>query len=133
MRRGADLEDRCVLERPRRLRTEDPVGVRRDDVAGLGDVRCVVGPEIHRRVGPAARGEPAEEGRLHQPVLVVPALGPGIGKEHEDLGERDALRQRGEEIIGIGVDEGEVLETGAVALPLRAADAIGRDVESEVY
>ena len=62
---------------------------------------------------------------------MVAALGPGIGKQHEDGARPAPPGKRGEEIVGVGEDEVQVPESGANLLALGARHALRGYVDAD--
>src|SRR5882724_9070139 len=91
--RGSGLEHRAFLKRPR-LVHELPVRVRSKGRRRVDKVRLMVRAKIEARPPPRAAGRRDEKIGLHQPVLVMPELRPGIGKEHKDRRQLGARWQR---------------------------------------
>ena len=59
------------------------------------------------------------------------ALGPRVGKEHKDSRESHRRRQRGEGVGHVGLQKGQVGQTGALLLALGAQDALGDQIHAE--
>ena len=82
-----------------------------------------------------ARGEPVrdfgQKRRLHDAVLVVPSFWPRIGEKDVNGRKTRRIRQRCQEIPGIGPDEMKVPKAGALLLAFGAADPIEFDVDSD--
>src|SRR5690606_32926908 len=69
--------------------------------------------------------------RLEDAVLPVTNLGPGIGEEDEQVGEREPGRKRLQEKSRLGVHKEDVAQSGAVALSERALNSLPDDVDAD--
>jgi len=128
--RRLGLEDRVGIQRPRQLRI-DPPGVRlAQNGPDLLKIILVVGPEEEPGPLPRPAGHGLEKPGLQQPVLVVPGLGPGIGKEHPNFLESDARRQREQELPGLRAQEVAVVQPRPVALLPAARKPLQAEIDA---
>ena len=72
-----------------------------------------------------------QELRLHQAILVMAPLGPGVGEEDKNRGKANSIRQRTEKVICGGLDEMQVTQLRSFALAVGAGNAVAADIESE--
>ncbi len=91
----------------------------------------MVGAKVKTCPLPCPHRKRLEERGLEQAVLVVPALGPGIGKQHENRTESRIRRQRREEIERLGVKKMQVGPPGAVPLAAGPGNALGAHVKAK--
>lgn len=101
------------------------------DRGGVIEVTAVVGAKVKTRPLPCPQRKLLEEKGLKQTVLVVTALGPGIGKQHENRAESRVRRQRREEIERLGVKKMQVGPPSAVAFAVGPGNALGTYVETK--
>lgn len=93
-------------------------------------IGLVVGPkeEPGPRVHPASKG--VEKARLKDPVLVMAELGPRIGKKDKNIRKARCRRQGVEKKSGFRLEEVQIGQPGAVALPNRPRDAIRGQIDA---
>ncbi len=130
---SAALEDGFVFKRP------DPSGgfegcpaeMFAEDSEGVVVVRSEVGAEIEPSPLPCPRRHVAQEVGLHDAVLVVTELRPRVGKEHKYTGQAHCGGQQLKEESGLGVDEVEIGQFGAITFLGRTTDALAHDVDTD--
>ena len=119
-----------VFERPWLVR-DFPIAVCLEGAMRRFEIRFKVGAEAKLSVRFRSRRNGGEEGRTEDAVLVMPNLWPRVGKQYEDLGDFRARRNGAEKKAGLGVNEVEVGESGAVALPRRAGYSVAHDINPQ--
>jgi hypothetical protein len=82
-----------------------------------------VGRDVQVAAGREPQRELAQELGLEQPALVVPLLGPGIGKEHVDAGERARRDHRRDDLDRVVTDHAQIGERVLADLLQQAAHA----------
>ena len=91
----------------------------------------IVGTETQVGRWNAFRSQSVKSIGLHEPVFVMTAFWPRIGKEHKDALENNLWRQCGDEFGRFGLEENEVGELGAVAFARGTFHAITEQIEAE--
>jgi len=87
MMRGPALENRNLFERPR-LRDNLPPWLPPEEGFGITKIGFVIGTKIEARALPCPLRHHLQKLRLQEPVLVMAAFGPRIGKKNEKRGNR---------------------------------------------
>ncbi len=91
----------------------------------------MVGTEIEPGPLPRPLGDPGEEIRLQDAVLVMTLLGPRIGKQDEDIGGPSVDRKHLKKHPGLREKEMKVGQTGPFAFPLGALDPLADNVDPD--
>jgi hypothetical protein len=81
------------------------------------------------REGMARQG--GQHGRTKHPVLDVPSLRPGIGKEQEDARQLQTLWKAIQELPYFGPDKPKIRQVRVTLLPERSRDPVPLPVNSE--
>lgn len=127
---GAALEHRFELERPG-LVDDFPIRIGRDGPAGGFEISGDVRPEMQMALLTRVSGEQRQKLRFHNPMLVMPLLGPWIGEKDESVADAGMPRQRLEEKPGFGVNEREVVQLCAITFAQRAFHPLADDVHAD--
>jgi hypothetical protein len=99
--------------------------------AHITKIWLVIGAKVKRCPLLSSRSQRGQELGLHDPVLVVASLRPGIGKQNVDRGESSALRHHDEEIVGVAANKVKIPQARTVALAIRPRDSVGGDVHAD--
>ena len=108
-----------------------PVRVSGHNGFGVGKIRRMVRAETEAGPGASLRGEGGEKLRLENPVFMVAALRPRIGKQDENIGQLNGRGKRIEELTGFGFEKEEVGQFRAVAFTAGASDAVFEEVDAD--
>jgi len=128
---GAGLENSFRFERPAGSGFNSP---RRHVRKFGGDgvkIFPVVRPEIKEGALPCPTRQGFKKARLQQAVLVMTFFRPWIRKQNPDLSKGDGIRQRIDQLAGLGLDKVAVGELGALGLALGAPDPVADEVNAE--
>ncbi|MEO5958380.1 MAG: hypothetical protein ABIR80_04650 [Opitutaceae bacterium] len=123
------MKNRLALERPRLIR-QLPPGVGANQGLRVLKIGSKIGTEEKPRGCAGAGCDQIEERRLHDPVLMVARFRPRVGEEHEDIGNRQAGRQRFQEEPSVSVKKMQICQFSAVAFTLRPNHAITRNIDT---
>ncbi len=103
-----------------------------EDIRGGGEVVPMICPEAEHGSGLGFGSQPAEKLRLDQAMFPMAALGPGVGKEHEDVRTDSGIgRKRLQQERGLGVNPRDVLQLQALALPFRPLKTVRQHVHAQ--
>jgi hypothetical protein len=98
---------------------------------GFAKIRFMVGPEIEADPLPRPRGGCRKEPGRYHAVLVVPPLRPRIGEQEEHRGELGRFRQDRQKVLGVRLQEIQVVETAPFPFALGTRYALGIDIDSD--
>ena len=96
-----------------------------------GKIIAIVGSKIQSQPLPGFGRDLREEIRLHQPIFMMPALGPRIRKQHKNIRKSDVFRQRRQEILRARVQKVKITQPRPVFLPIRPLYAFGDDIQTD--
>jgi hypothetical protein len=91
----------------------------------------VVGPEIQAGVVTGIRRQPFKELRSQEPVLVVAAFGPWVGKKEIDGACPHLAWKDIKEKTGLGAHKMKIRKAGPLLLSLGALDALKFNVDPD--
>lgn len=94
-------------------------------------IRLVIRSEAKPHSLPCPAGHGVEKPRLHQSMLVMPLLRPGIGKEYEDGGQPRLRRQRFEKHVRLRTDKVEVGKLRPVSFPFCAVNSFAHEINPQ--
>jgi hypothetical protein len=97
---------------------------------GGGEIMGVVGAETQIGSSRGASCDCLQKIGLHEPVFVMTAFRPRIGKQHEDSLEDNLRRKCGDKLSGFGFEENEIGELGAIAFARGPFHAVAEQIEA---
>lgn len=128
---GPALEYRFQFEGPQGLGTNLPIGMGCHQGIGFEVVGLVVRAKVEASPLPCSLGRRVQEGRLHQAILPVASLWPGIWKKDVNLSRDRAGWQGREKIRGIGANKVKIRELGALSLAICSSDPLQDDIDPD--
>ncbi len=127
----AGLKDRFGLEGPTASRIKPPSLEGGNKTGHFLKIFPVVRPEIKSGALPRPTGDGLEKPGLKHPVFLVALLGPRIRKEHPNLREGDAGRERMQKLPGLPPDEMAIGQVRAARFAQAATDALAAHIHPE--